>query len=200
MRLQSCESPNLGDFETPIWESWEKNHLNVGSTASHIVYYKREGGGFPQIRAVVNLVCPCFPWLVLAPKVFQLCTNHFVLILCTPMWMSEVCQLFLVSSQSSSTPFYPSQCCEPGSMPRLFPLSLFSTWAYIWIFQRVGSASDSIGRYEIFGQYFNVEQNTCHLWNLFLGPQGWNSTLLPLNHLTYDVNKLMFILFRAYFI
>ncbi len=39
------------------------------------VYYKGEGGGFPQVRAVVSLVCPCCSWLVLAPKVFQLCTN-----------------------------------------------------------------------------------------------------------------------------
>ncbi len=31
-----------------------------------------EGGGFPQVRAVVSLVCPCCPWLVLAPRVLQL--------------------------------------------------------------------------------------------------------------------------------
>jgi hypothetical protein len=46
-----------------------KNHLDVGSVVSHKVYYKGEGGGFPQVRAVVNLVCSCCPWLVLAPKV-----------------------------------------------------------------------------------------------------------------------------------
>jgi len=27
----------------------EKNHLDVGSMASHRVYYKVEGGGFPQV-------------------------------------------------------------------------------------------------------------------------------------------------------
>jgi hypothetical protein len=36
----------------------------------------------PQVRAVVSLVCPSCQWLVLAPKLFQLCTNHFVLVLC----------------------------------------------------------------------------------------------------------------------
>jgi hypothetical protein len=60
----------------------EKSHLNVGSMASHRVYYKGEGGGFPQVRAMVSLVCPCYPWLVLAPKVLQLCTNHFVWVVC----------------------------------------------------------------------------------------------------------------------
>jgi len=55
-----------------------KNHLDVSSVSSHRVYYKGEGGGFPQVRAVVSLVCPCCPWLVLAPKVLQLCIDHFV--------------------------------------------------------------------------------------------------------------------------
>jgi hypothetical protein len=47
----------------------ENGHLDATSTASCRVYYKGEGGGFPQVRAVVSLVCPCCPWLVLAPKV-----------------------------------------------------------------------------------------------------------------------------------
>jgi hypothetical protein len=50
----------------------KKNHLDVGSVTRHRIYYKGEGGGFPQVRAVVSLVCPCCPWLVLAPKVLQL--------------------------------------------------------------------------------------------------------------------------------
>jgi hypothetical protein len=35
----------------------KKVHLDVGLVDKHIVYYKGEGGGFPQVRAVVNLVC-----------------------------------------------------------------------------------------------------------------------------------------------
>jgi hypothetical protein len=109
--------------------------------ASHKVYYKGEGGGFPQVRAVVSLMCPCCPWLVLARRVLQLCTNHLVWVVCRPVWVSEACQLFLVSSQSSNTPLYPSKCCELGSMPRLLPLPLFSTSTHIWVFWGVGSAS-----------------------------------------------------------
>jgi len=87
----------------------EKNsHLDVASVESCRVYYKGEGGGFPQVRAVVSLVCPCCPWLVLTPRVLQLCTNHFVWVVCRPVWVTKACQLFLVPSWSSNTPLYPS--------------------------------------------------------------------------------------------
>jgi hypothetical protein len=122
----------------------KKNHLDVGSMASHKVYYKGEGGGFPQVRAVVSLVCPCCLWLVLAPKVLQLCINHFVWVVCRPMWVSEAYQLFLVPSRSSNTPLYPSKCCELRNVPRFLPLPLSSTWTHIWVFQGVESASHNI--------------------------------------------------------
>ncbi len=32
--------------------------MGVGPVASHKIYYKREGGGFPQIWAMVTLVNP----------------------------------------------------------------------------------------------------------------------------------------------
>jgi hypothetical protein len=118
----------------------KKSHLDVGSVASHIVYYKGEGGGFLQVRAVVSLMCPCCPWLVLAPKVFQLRTNHFVWVVCKPVWVNEACQLFLVPSRSSNTPFYPSKCCELGSVPRFLPFPLSFTWIHIWVLWGIGSA------------------------------------------------------------
>ncbi len=58
-----------------------KNHLDVGLVERHIVYYKGEGDGFPQVRALVSLVSLSCPWLVLAPKVLQLCTNHLMFVL-----------------------------------------------------------------------------------------------------------------------
>jgi hypothetical protein len=90
---------------------------------------------------MVSLVCPCCPWFVLAPKVFKLCTNHFVWVVCRPVWVNEACQLFLVPSWSSNTPLYPSKCCELGSMPRLLPLPMSCTWTHFWVLQGVGSAS-----------------------------------------------------------
>jgi hypothetical protein len=67
-----------------------KSHLGVAPVKSHKVYYKGEGDGFLQVRAVVSLVCPCCLWLVLAPKVFQLCTNHFVWVVYRPVWVSKL--------------------------------------------------------------------------------------------------------------
>jgi hypothetical protein len=94
----------------PLRSLKTKSHLDVGSVAKHKVYYKGEGGGFPQVQVVVSLVCLCCSCLVLAPKVFQLCINHLVWVLCKPVWVSEAYQLFLIPSWSSSTPLYPSKC------------------------------------------------------------------------------------------
>jgi hypothetical protein len=68
----------------------KKSHLDVGPVERSRVYYKGEGGGFPQVRAVVSLACLCCPWLVLAPKVLQLCTNHFVWVVCRPVWVNKL--------------------------------------------------------------------------------------------------------------
>jgi len=38
-----------------------KCHLDVGFVERHKVYYKGEGGGFPQVRAVMSLVSPSLP-------------------------------------------------------------------------------------------------------------------------------------------
>jgi hypothetical protein len=62
----------------PFGSPKTKCHLDVRLMERHIVYYKGEGGGFPQVRAVVNLVSPIFPCFVLTPKVLQLWTNHLV--------------------------------------------------------------------------------------------------------------------------
>ncbi len=149
MGIQSCGSPNLGDSKLPLGSLGTKSHLDVGAVERCKVYYKGEGGGFPQVRAVVSFVCPCCLWLVLAPKVLQLRTNHLVWVLCRPMWVNEACQLFLVPSRSSSTPLYPSKFYELRNMLR-FLLPLFSTWTHIWVFQGVGSASQMVAILEIY--------------------------------------------------
>ncbi len=147
---QSYGAPKLGESQLTRFRdshsgvSGEKSHLDVGFVASHKVYYKAEGGGFPQVRVVMSLVCPCCPWLVLAPKVLQLCTNHFVWVVCKPVWVSGACQLFLVPSRNSNTPLYPSKCCELGSVPRLLLLPLSFTWIHIRVLQGVGSVSSLV--------------------------------------------------------
>jgi hypothetical protein len=56
----------------PLGSPETKSHLDVTPVERCRVYYKREGGGFPEVQAMVSLVNPSCPWLVLAPKVFQL--------------------------------------------------------------------------------------------------------------------------------
>jgi len=107
--LKVAEIPTLAILGLPLGSLETKNHLDVGPVERCRVYYKGEGGGFPQVQAVVSLVSSSCPWLILAPKVFQLCTNHFVLVLCRLVWVSKACQIFLVPSWSSSTPLYPSK-------------------------------------------------------------------------------------------
>jgi hypothetical protein len=45
-----------------------KCHLDVGVVERHRLYYKGEGGGFPQVWAVVSIVSPSFPMVCLSTK------------------------------------------------------------------------------------------------------------------------------------
>jgi hypothetical protein len=83
--------PMLAISGLPLGSPGTKSHLDVSLVERHRVYYKGESGGFPQVRAVVSLVNPSCSWLVLAPKVFKLCTNHLVLVLCRSVWVVDVC-------------------------------------------------------------------------------------------------------------
>jgi hypothetical protein len=75
----------VGILGLPLGSPGTKSHLDVAPLERRKVYYKGEGGGLPQVWAMVSLVCPSFSWLILAPKVLQLCTNRFVLVLCRSM-------------------------------------------------------------------------------------------------------------------
>jgi hypothetical protein len=66
MRLQSRGNLRCYDFGTPTWEFRDKN---VAPVKRRRVYYKGEGGGFPQVRAMVSLVCPNCPWWVLCVRI-----------------------------------------------------------------------------------------------------------------------------------
>ncbi len=55
MGPQSCGSP-MGILGFPLGSTRTKCHLDVGPMAIHRLCYKGEGGSFPQVRPVVNLV------------------------------------------------------------------------------------------------------------------------------------------------
>jgi hypothetical protein len=80
--LKVARVPAVEISGLPFRSPGTKSHLDVAPMERRRVYYKGEGGGFPQVRAVVSLVCLCCPWLVLAPKVPQLCINHLVWVVC----------------------------------------------------------------------------------------------------------------------
>jgi hypothetical protein len=54
--------PTLTILGLPLGSPETKCHLDVGPMERRRVYYKGEGGGFPQVQAVVNLVNPSCLW------------------------------------------------------------------------------------------------------------------------------------------
>jgi hypothetical protein len=58
----------------PLGDLGTKCHLDVGLVERHRVYYKGEGGGFPQVLAVVSLVSLRLP--VVCPSTESAPTMH----------------------------------------------------------------------------------------------------------------------------
>jgi hypothetical protein len=120
--------PTLGISGLPLGSPKTKCHLDVGPMARHRVYYEGEGGGFPQVPAVVSLVSPNLPWLVLALKVLQLCTNQLVFWFCVvPCEWLKFLSTFLVPSWSSSTPLYPQSAASQRTCHNLPTIPMFSS-------------------------------------------------------------------------
>jgi len=51
----------MGISGLPLRSPETKWHLGASPVGRHIVYYKGEGGGFPQVWAMVSLMIPNFP-------------------------------------------------------------------------------------------------------------------------------------------
>jgi hypothetical protein len=66
--------PTLAILRLPFGSPVTKYHLDVGLMERHKVYYKGEGGGFPQVRAVVSLVNSNLP--VARPSTKSVPTMH----------------------------------------------------------------------------------------------------------------------------
>jgi hypothetical protein len=66
--------PTLAISRLPFRSPRTKCHLDVGLVERHKVYYKGEGGGFPQIWAVVYLVSSSLP--VAHPSTKNVTTMH----------------------------------------------------------------------------------------------------------------------------
>jgi hypothetical protein len=57
-----------GIFGLPLGSPGTKSHLDVALVERRRVYYKGEGGGFPQVQAMVNLVSLRLPVARLSTK------------------------------------------------------------------------------------------------------------------------------------
>jgi hypothetical protein len=126
MGLQSCRSPNFGNLEICTWESRDKMPFGCWSQPSTKYTIRGKVVASPKSRPWWVLWVRFCLWLVLAPKVFQLCTNQLVI------WFVQVCMSgwLLVILPSLITELkhapLPPKCCELGNVPELFILSLFS--------------------------------------------------------------------------
>jgi hypothetical protein len=106
MGLQNRRSRNLGILGLPLGSPETKWHLGVGPVAMHKVYYKGEGGGFPQVQAVVSLMSLCFPEDRPCTKCSSYALTNLLFGLCKFMWVIE---LFInLPSPHPGTPICPS--------------------------------------------------------------------------------------------
>ncbi len=86
MGLQSCKSPNFGNFGIPTWEFQEK--MTFGW---HGKYYKGEGGGFPQSPGGGE---SCESMFSHGLSVHQRCSNYaltnLLFSLCRSVWVIDL--------------------------------------------------------------------------------------------------------------
>jgi hypothetical protein len=59
MVIRNGRNLKFGNYGTPDLEFKKKHHLGVAPKVNHREYYKRESGGFPQVRAVVSFMSLC---------------------------------------------------------------------------------------------------------------------------------------------
>jgi hypothetical protein len=68
----------VGISGLPLGKLGRKCHLDVAPMESHKIYYKGEGDGFPQVRAMVSLVSPRLLVACPSTKSAQTITNQHV--------------------------------------------------------------------------------------------------------------------------
>jgi hypothetical protein len=109
MGPQSRESPNFGNFGTPIWESRDKMPFGCGPQEEAQSILKGGRWWLPPSRSRGESCESNCPWLVLTPKVLQLCTNHLVLVLCRSMWVVDACHFPNLIPELQHAPSTPSK-------------------------------------------------------------------------------------------
>jgi hypothetical protein len=142
MCLQSCRSPNFENFNSnlkvlrqndiwvqALWPSIEKTIRgkvvappNPNHGESYEVVFAR-GSSVHQKNSNFAL-------------------TNLLFGLCRSVWIID--SLVTVPISKLQHAFLPPKCCESGTIPQLFILSLFSPWTCSWIHQRAWGASEEV--------------------------------------------------------
>jgi hypothetical protein len=101
--------------ESQLWE-FQDSHLRVQGQNAIWVLVPRPGTEYTirgkvvaspkSISWSVLWIWVC-PWLVLTPKVLELCTNQLVVWFCAGLKVIDCLSFFLVQSRNSNMPLYP---------------------------------------------------------------------------------------------
>jgi len=86
------------------------------------------------------------PWLVLAPKVLQLCTNHLVLVLCRSVWVVGACHSSKSHPGASARPSTPQNATSQGACPNSLLFRCFQFGFTVESVKKFGSVSFNIVR------------------------------------------------------
>jgi hypothetical protein len=120
---QSYGAPKLQKYR--LWQ-FRNSHLGVSRQKAIWMWASWRGTEYtirgkvvasPKSRPWWVLWVWVCPWLVLAPKMLQLCTNQLFVWVVQIEWMINCLSFFIVPSWSSSMPSTPSKCYEPRNMP-----------------------------------------------------------------------------------
>jgi hypothetical protein len=128
----------------PFGNPGTKWHLGVGPMAKHKVYYKREGGGFPQVWAVVSLVSLWLLVVRLCTKVLQLRTNQLIVWFVQSMWVIELFVNLPTPIPKLQHALLPPKCYESKNTPQLLLLPLFTFGFVVESIKELGGVSNQV--------------------------------------------------------
>ncbi len=132
MGLQSCEVPILGISRLSLGSPGTKWHLGVGLVVRHIVYYKREGGDFPNLSHSESCEFMFDHGSFVHQKCFNFALINLLFSLCRFVWIIEL----LVTLPSPIPELqHTLKCHEPGSVLNFFSFRCLHLWIRNWIHQ-----------------------------------------------------------------